>query len=121
MFDDAYSEVPKKAMQVIIPRVRKENVVAVKINVTELRSHHAKFIFNRNNSRVGYCENRFRGCVFPRDRAPSRIPVKNLKRLSQKVRKKRVFVWKGIRKNTPLSSKIHGYLGCTSGYLNRYS
>lgn len=65
MFNDVYSEVPKKAMQVTVPSVRKENAVAVKINVTELRSRHAKFIFNRNNSWVGYRENRFQGCVFP--------------------------------------------------------
>lgn len=44
MFNDVYSEVPKKAMQVTVPSVRKENAVAVKINVTELRSRHAKFI-----------------------------------------------------------------------------
>ena len=47
--------------------------------------------------------------------------MKKLKRLSQKARKIRVFVWKRIRKNTPLSSKIHGYLGRTSGYLKRHS
>ena len=120
-FDDIYSEVSEKAMQVTLPSVRKENGVAVKINVIELRSRHAKFIFKKNNSRVGYRENRFRACEFRRGRAPSRIPVKKLKRLSQKARKIRVFVWKCIRKNTPLSSKIHGYLGCASGYLNRYS
>ena len=120
-FDDIYSEVSEKAMQVTLPSVRKENGVAVKINVIELRSRHAKFIFKKNNSRVGYRENRFRVCEFRRGRAPSRIPVKKLKRLSQKARKIRVFVWKCIRKNTPLSSKIHGYLGCASGYLNRYS
>ena len=45
-----------------------------------------------------------------RCRAPSRLPVKKLKSLLQKTRKVRVFVWKGIRKNTPLSSKIHCYV-----------
>ena len=36
--------------------------------------------------------------------------MKKLKSLLQKTRKVRVFVWKGIRKNTPLSSKIHYYV-----------
>ena len=33
----------------------------------------------------------------------------------------RLFVWKGILKNTPLSSKIHCYVNNRNGlYLNRY-
>ena len=44
------------------------------------------------------------------DREPSRIPVGKLKRLSQKSRKLKVFVWKRILKITPLSSKLHGYI-----------
>ena len=48
----------------------------------------------------------FHGCVFRRDRAPSRIPVKKLQRLSQKAQKMRVFWWKSIRTNTPLSPKF---------------
>ena len=47
-----------------------------------------------------------------RDREPSRIPVKKLKRLSQKSRKLKVFVWKKILKITPLSSKLHGSISC---------
>ena len=46
-----------------------------------------------------------------RDREPSRIPVKKMKRLSQKSRKLRVFAWKRILKVTLLSSKLHGYIG----------
>ena len=45
------------------------------------------------------------------DREPSRTPVKKLKRLSQKSRKLRVLAWKRILKVTPLSSKLHGYIG----------
>ena len=45
------------------------------------------------------------------DRECSRIPVKKLKRLSQKSRKLRVFVWKRVLKVTPLSSKLNGYIG----------
>ena len=41
--------------------------------------------------------------------------MKKLKPLLQKTRKVRVFVSKGIRKNTPLSSKIHCYVKNTNG------
>ena len=51
----------------------------------------------------------------PRGRANSRLPMKKIKSLSQKTRKVRVFVWKGIRKNTPLSSKVHCYIRNTNG------
>ena len=44
-----------------------------------------------------------------------------IKSLLQKTLKVRVFVGKGIRKNTPLSSKIHCYINNTNGLdLNRY-
>ena len=33
-----------------------------------------------------------------------------LKSLLKKIRRVRLFVWKGILKNTPLSSKIHCYV-----------
>ena len=56
-----------------------------------------------------------------RGRAPSRLPMKKLKSLLKKTRKVRLFVWKGILKNTPLSSKTHCYLKNRNDlYLNRY-
>ena len=56
-----------------------------------------------------------------RGRAPSRLPMKTLISLLQKTRKVRAFVWKSIRKNTPLSSKIHCYVKNRNGLdLNRY-
>ena len=56
-----------------------------------------------------------------RDRAPSRLPIKKLKSLLQKTRKVRLFVWNGIRKNTPLSSEIHCDVQNRKGlHLNRY-
>ena len=56
-----------------------------------------------------------------RGRAPRRLPMKKLKSLVQKTRKVRVSVWKSIRKNTPLSSKIHCYVKNRNGLdLNRY-
>ena len=47
-------EVTEKAIQLTVSSAPKENAVVVKINITELRSRHAKFIFNRNNNRIGY-------------------------------------------------------------------
>ena len=38
------------------------------------------------------------------------LPMKKLKSLLKKTRIVRLFVWKGILKNTPLSSKIHCYV-----------
>ena len=48
--------------------------------------------------------------------APSRLPMNKLKSLLQKTRKVTLFVWKSIRKNTPLSSEIHCYV---NNRLNR--
>ena len=42
------------------------------------------------------------------------LPMKKLRSLLQKTRKVRVFVWKGIRKNTQLSSKFHSYVKNTN-------
>ena len=54
-------------------------------------------------------------------RANSRLLRKKVKSLLQRTRKVRVFVWKGIQKNTPLSSKMHCYVKNTNGLdLNRY-
>ena len=47
--------------------------------------------------------------------------MKKLKSLLKKTRKVRLFVWRGILKNTPLSSKIHCYVKNRNGlYFNRY-
>ena len=51
-----------------------------------------------------FCVN-FHG--YKRHRKPSRIPVKMLKRLSQKSRKLRCYVWSCLSKNVPRSSKVH--------------
>ena len=49
--------------------------------------------------------------------APSRLPMNKLKSLLQKT----LFVWKSIRKNTPLASEIHRYVKSRKGlHLNRY-
>ena len=46
------------------------------------------------------------------DREPSRIPVKKMKRLLQKSKKLRIFLWKRILKIAPLLSQLHGYISC---------
>ena len=83
-----------------------DDVVKIKYR-EELRSRYAKFVYWNHNRVV-------RGCHVSRcrNREPSRIPVKKLKRLSQKSRKRRVFVWKKILKITPLPSRLHGYISC---------
>ena len=53
--------------------------------------------------------------------ATSRLPMNKLKSLLQKTRKVTLFVWKSIRKNTPLSSEIHCYVKNGKGlHLNKY-
>ena len=66
--------------------VHKESVVAEKIKEVELRSRRAQLFMTEIVIEFGY------------SRAPSRLPVKKLRRLLHKRRKVRVFVWKGICK-----------------------
>ena len=70
--------------------VHKESVVVEEIKEVELRSRRAQFIFDRNYNQIG---------LQPRGHAPTRLPVKKLRRLLHKRRKVRLFVWKGVRKN----------------------
>ena len=84
--------------------IQKENCFVEEIKEVELRSRRGKFIYNRTYNPVGLNKvSHFsrRGLV------RSRLPMKKLKSLLKKTRKMRLFVWKGILKNTPLSSKIH--------------
>ena len=98
--------------------VQKENCVVEEIKEVELRSRLGKFIYNRTYNSVGLNKVSH---FSRRGRAP-RLPLKKLKSLLQKTRKVRGFVWKGIRKNTPLSSKIHCYVNNGNGLdVNRYS
>ena len=83
-----------------------DGVVKIKYR-EELRSRYANFVYCNHNRVVRECH--VSRC---RDRKPSRIPVKKLKRLSQKSRKLRLFVWKKILKITPLSSKLHVNISC---------
>ena len=67
--------------------VRKESVVVMKIKEEELRSRRAQLFMTEIIIELGHSH------------APSRLPVKKLRRLLHKRRKVGVFVWKGIWKN----------------------
>ena len=98
--------------------VQKENCLVEEIKEVKLRSRRGKFTDNRTYNPV---ELNKVSHFSRRGRAPSRLPMKKLKSLLKKTRKVRLFVWKGILKNTPLSSKIHCYVKNRNGlYLNRY-
>ena len=64
--------------------VHKKSVVVEKIKEVELRSRRAQLFMTEIVIEFGY------------SLAPSRLPVKKLRRLLHKRRKVRVFVWKGI-------------------------
>ena len=67
--------------------VYKESVVVKKVKEVGLRSRRAQLFMTEIIIELGYSH------------APSRLPVKKLRRLLNKSRKVRVFVWKGIWKN----------------------
>ena len=97
---------------------RSKNCFVEEIKEVELRSRRGKFIYNRTYNPVGLNKVSH---FSRRGRAPSRLPTKKIKSLFKKTRKLRLFVWKRILKNTPLSSKIHCYVKNRNGlYLNRY-
>ena len=67
--------------------VCKESVVVKKVKEVGLRSRRAQLFMTEIIIEMGYSH------------APSRLPVKKLRRLLHKSRKVRVFVWRGIWKN----------------------
>ena len=98
--------------------VQKENCVVEEIKEVELRSRRGKFIYNRTYNSTGLNQVSH---FSQRSHAPSRLPMNKLKSLLLKTRKVTLFVWKSIRKNTPLSSEIHCYVKNRKGlHLNRY-
>ena len=93
--------------------VRKKNCFVGEIKEVELRSCRGKFICNRSCNPVGLNK----VSHFSRSgRTRSRLPMKKLKSLLKKTQKVRLFVWKGILKNTPLSSKIYCYVKDRNGF-----
>ena len=92
--------------------VRKETVVVEEIKEAELRSRREQLIYDRNDDRIQ---------LQRRGHGPSRLPaVKKWRRLLHKKRDVRAFVWKCIRKNTRLSSKIYCHKKCANSRLKRY-
>ena len=87
------------------------------IEEVKLKSRRGKFIYNRAYNPVGLNKVSH---FSRRGRASSRLPMEKLKSFLKETRKVRLFVWKGILKNTSLSSKIHCYVKNKNGlYLNR--
>ena len=81
--------------------VHEHNDVLVSIKVQQFRSRCAKSIYH-NRTRVVYeCHG------YKRDREPSRVPVRMLKRVSKKIRKLQSYVRSRLSKNVPKSSKVH--------------
>ena len=87
------------------------------IKEVELRSRRGKFIYNRTYNSIGLNQVSH---FSQRSHAPIRLPMNKLKSLLQKTRKVTLFVWKSIRKNTPLSSEIHCYENRKGLHLNMY-
>ena len=79
----------------------KHNVI-VSIKVQQFRSRYTKFVYY-NRTRVG-CECQY---GYKSDRELSRIQVRMLERLSQKIRKLQSYVRSRLSKNVPKSSKVH--------------
>ena len=82
--------------------VHEHNDVTVSIKVQQFRSRHAKYV-NYNCTRV-LCACRH---GYKRDREPSRVPMKMLKRPSEKSRKLQNYVQGRFSKNEPKSSEVH--------------
>ena len=78
---------------VSMTNVREQNDVTVSIKVQQFRSRYARYVYYNCTRILCECHG------YKRDREPSRIPVKMLKRLSQKSRKLRCYVRRCLSKN----------------------
>ena len=81
--------------------VHEHNDVTVSIKVQQFRSRCAKSVYYNRTRVVCECHG------YKRDREPSRLLVRMLKRLSQKIRKLLSYVRSRLGKNVPKSSKVH--------------
>ena len=81
--------------------VHEHNDVIVSIKVQQFRSRCAKSVYYNRTRAVCECHG------YKRDREPSRVLVRMLKRLSQKIRKLLSYVQSRLGKNVPKSSKVH--------------
>ena len=81
--------------------VQIHNDVTVSIKVRQFRSRCAKYVYYDCTRVVYECHGH------KRDHEPGRVPVRMLKRLSQKIRKLQSYVRSRLSKNVPKSSKVH--------------
>ena len=81
--------------------IHEHNDVTVSIKVQRFRSHHAKYVYYNFNCALWECHG------YKHDCEPSRVPMKMLKGLSQKIRKLQSYVQSRLSKNVLKSSKIH--------------
>ena len=89
-------------LEKVVNMTHEHNDVTVSIKVQKFRSRHAKYV-HYNCTRV-LCECRH---GYKRDREPSRVPMKMLKRPSEKSRKLQNYVQGCFSKNVPKSSEVH--------------
>ena len=87
-----------------LTNVHHHNDVKVSINVQDFRSRYSKFVYHNCTRVVCKCHGN------KRDREPSRKPVKMIRRLSQKSRKLQRYVWSGVRKTIPNTSKVYNLI-----------
>ena len=81
--------------------VHEHNDFTVSIKVQQFRSRCAKSVYCNRTRVVCECHG------YKRDREPSRVPVRMLKRVSKKIRKLQSYVRSRLSKNVPKSSKVH--------------
>ena len=81
--------------------VHEHNDVTVSIKVQQFRSRCAKSVYYNRTRVVCECHG------YIRDREPSRVPVRMLKRVSKKIRKLQSYVRSRLSKNVPKSTKFH--------------
>ena len=81
--------------------VHEHNDITVSIKVQQFRSRRAKSVYYNRTRVVCECHG------YTRDREPSRVPVRMLKRLSQKIRILQRYVRSRLSKNVPKSTKFH--------------
>ena len=82
--------------------VHEHNDVTVSIKVQQFRSRHAKYVHYNCTRVLCACRHGYK-----RDREPSRVPMKMLKRPSEKSRKLQNYVQGRFSKNVPKSSEVH--------------
>ena len=81
--------------------VHEHNDFTVSIKEQQFRSRCAKSVYCNRTRVVCECHG------YKRDREPSRVPVRMLKRVSKKIRKLQSYVRSRLIKNVPKSMKFH--------------